>query len=85
MKCLSLHFTNIAQGYRWHRTYLCGKQIQGKKAYPSQGQKYGPKQTPLPKMLKHHFLLCMLLRKTLYFICKANANDYHILLIDIIT
>ena len=35
MKCLSLHSVNIAQDHRWHWTYLCGKQIQGKKAYPS--------------------------------------------------
>ena len=26
---------DIAQDHRWYRTYLCGKQIQGKKAYTS--------------------------------------------------
>ena len=34
MKCLSLHSADIAQDNRWHWTHLCGKQIQGKKAYP---------------------------------------------------
>ena len=31
MKCLSIHSADIAQDHRWHWTYLCGKQIQGKK------------------------------------------------------
>ena len=35
MKCLNLHFEDIAQDHRLHWTYLCGKQMQGKKAYPS--------------------------------------------------
>ena len=35
MKCLSLHSVDIAQDHRWHWTYLYGKKIQGKKAYPS--------------------------------------------------
>ena len=26
---------DIAQYHRWHWTYICGKQIQGKKVYPS--------------------------------------------------
>ena len=43
MKCLSLHSADIAKEHRWNWTYLCGKKIQGKKAYPSWGQKYGPK------------------------------------------
>ena len=34
MKCLSRHSADIARDH-WHWTYLCGKQIQGKKAYPS--------------------------------------------------
>ena len=33
----------------------------------------------------HRLLLCMLLRKIFYFICKANSSYYHILTIDIIT
>ena len=33
-KCLSLHSADIAQDQRWHWAYLCGKQIQCKKAYP---------------------------------------------------
>ena len=35
MKFLSLHSADIAQDHRWHWAYLCGKQIQGKKACPS--------------------------------------------------
>ena len=35
MICLSLQSSDIAQDQRWHWTYLSGKQIQGKKAYPS--------------------------------------------------
>ena len=35
MKCLSLHSADMAQDHRWHWTYLCGKQIHGKKADPS--------------------------------------------------
>ena len=31
MKYLSLHSANIEQDYRWHWSYLSGKQIQGKK------------------------------------------------------
>ena len=34
MKCLSLYYADITQDHRWHWTYLCGKEIQGKKAYP---------------------------------------------------
>ena len=34
MKCWSLPSADIAQDHRWHWTYLCGKQIQVKKAYP---------------------------------------------------
>ena len=26
---------DIAHYHRWHWTYICGKQIQGKKVYPS--------------------------------------------------
>ena len=33
MNCLSFHSADIAQDHRWHWTYLCGKQIQGKKAF----------------------------------------------------
>ena len=33
MKCLSLHPVDIAQHHSWHWTHLCGKQIQGQKAY----------------------------------------------------
>ena len=54
------------------------------KNYPSQGQKFGPKQTLVSKMLEHHLLLGMLLRKIFYFICKAYSDYYHILMIDII-
>ena len=84
MKCLSLNSADIAQDHRWHWAYLCGKQIQGKKAYPSQGQKYGPKSALVSKMLEHRLLLCMLLRKIFYFICKTNSSYYHLLMIDII-
>ena len=35
MKCLLIHSADIAQDHRWHSTYLCGKQIQDKKTYPS--------------------------------------------------
>ena len=35
VKCLILHSADIVQDHRWHWTYLCGKQIQVKKAYPS--------------------------------------------------
>ena len=84
MKCLSLHSADIAQDHRWHWTYLCRKQIQDKKAYPSQGQKYGPKSALVSKMLEHRLLLCMLLRKIFYFICKTNSSYYHLLMIDII-
>ena len=54
--------------------------------YPSQGQKYGPKKALVSKMLEHRLLLWVLLRKTFYFIYKANstASYYHILMIDII-
>ena len=83
MKCLSLHSADIAQDHRWHWTYLCGKQIQGKKAYPSLGQKYGPKLALVSKMLEDLLLLCMLLRKMFYFHCKTNPSYYH-LMIDII-
>ena len=31
MKCLSLNSSNIAKVQRWSWTYLCGKQIHGKK------------------------------------------------------
>ena len=34
MKCLSLYSADIVQNDRKHWIYLCGKQIQGKKAYP---------------------------------------------------
>ena len=34
MKCLSLHSVDVPQDHGWHWTYLCGKQIQGKKANP---------------------------------------------------
>ena len=83
MKCLSLHSVDIAQDHRWHWSYLCGKQIQGKKTYPSRGQKYGLKSALVLKMLEHR-LLCTLLRKILYFICKTNSSYYHLLIIDII-
>ena len=33
MKSFSLHFADKAQDHRWHWVCLCGKQIQGKKAY----------------------------------------------------
>ena len=33
MKCLSLHPVDIAQHHSWHWTHLCGKKIQGQKAY----------------------------------------------------
>ena len=33
--CLSLHSVDIALDHRWHWTYLCRKEIHGKKAYPS--------------------------------------------------
>ena len=68
MKCLSFHSPDIAQDHRWHWTYLCRKQIQGKKAYPSYDQKYGPKSALVSKILEHHLLLYMLLRKIFYFI-----------------
>ena len=84
LKCLNLHSVAIAQDRRWHWTYLCRKQIQGKKAYPFQGQKYGPKQALVPKMLEHCLLLSMLLRKIFYFICKSNSSYYHFLMTDII-
>ena len=84
MKCFSLHCAGIVQDHRRHWTYLCGKKIQGTKVYSSQGQKYGPKQALVSKMLEHCLLLCMLLRKIFYFICKANSSYYHILMIDII-
>ena len=32
---LSLHSADIAQDHRLNLAYLCGKQIQGKKTYPS--------------------------------------------------
>ena len=83
MKCLSFHSVDIAQDHRWHWTYLCGKQIQDKKAYPSSGQKYGPKSALVSKMLEHRLLLCMLLRKIFYSNCKPNPSYYHIM-IDII-
>ena len=84
MKCLSLHSVDIAQDHRWHWTYLCRKQLKDKKAYPSYGQKYGPISALVSKMLEHGLLLCMLLRKIFYFICKTNSKDYHLLMIDII-
>ena len=84
MKCFSLNPADIAQDHRWHWTYLCGKQIQGKKAYPSQGQKYGSKRALVSKMLEHRLLLYMLLRKIFYVICKVNLSYYHILMIDVI-
>ena len=43
MKCLTLHSAGVAEDHIWHWACLCGKQIQDKKAYPSLGQKYGPK------------------------------------------
>ena len=84
MKCLSLHSVDIAQDHRWHRTYLFGKQLQGKKAYPSWGYKYDPQSALVSKMLEHLLLLCMLLRKIFYFICNTNSSYYHLLMIDII-
>ena len=84
MRCLSLYSADIAQDHRWHWTYLYGQQIQGKKNLSFLGQKYGPKQTLVSKMLQHRLLLHMLLRKIFYFICKANSNYYHILMINII-
>ena len=40
----SLYSADIEQDLcRCHWAYLCGKQIQGKKEYPSSGQKYSPK------------------------------------------
>ena len=83
MKCLALHSADMAQDHRWHWTYVCGKQIQGKKAYPSWGQKHSPKLALVSKMLEHRLLLCMLLRKISYFICKTNSSYCH-LMIDII-
>ena len=84
MKCLSLHSVDIAQDHRWHWTYFCGKQIKGKKACPSLGQKHDPKLVLVSKILDHRLLLCMLLRKIFYFICKINSSYYHLLMIHII-
>ena len=40
----SLYSADIAQDLcRCHWAHLCGKQIQGKKEYPSSGQNYSPK------------------------------------------
>ena len=47
-------------------------------------KKYGPKYALVSKMLEHHLLLCMLLRKIIYFIFEANSSYYHILMIDFI-
>ena len=41
-KWLSFHSADVALDHRWHWTYL-RKEIHGKKAYPSSGQKYGQK------------------------------------------
>ena len=56
MKFLFLHSADITQDHRWHWTNLCGKQIQGKKAYPSLGQRYGQKKPLVSKLLKHRYL-----------------------------
>ena len=83
MKCLNLHSVDIAQDHRWHWTYLCGKQIQGKKAYPSQGQKYGPKQAFIKNIRTSSFFMHAI-KKVFYFICKTNSSYYHLLMIDIL-
>ena len=83
MKCFSLHSVDIAQGHRWHWTYLCRKQIQDEIVKPLWGQ-YGQKLALVSKMLEHCLLLCMLLRKIFYFICKTNSSCYHLVMIDVV-
>ena len=56
----------------------------GQKSLCFLGPKIWSKIDPSIKMLEHRLLLCMRLRKMFYFICKANSNYYHILMIDII-
>ena len=79
MKCLGLHSANIAQDNRG----IGHTSAENKKAYPSLGQKYGPKSALVSKMLEDLLLLCMLLRKMFYFHCKTSPSYYH-LMIDII-
>ena len=56
MKFLFLHSADIARDHSWHWTNLYGKQLQGKKAYPSLGQRYGQKKPLVSKLLKHRYL-----------------------------
>ena len=81
MKCLSLHSADIAQEQIALDIPL---RKPNTNTYPSQGQKHGPKQTLVSKMLEHRLLLLMLFRKIFSFICKANLIYYHILMIEII-
>ena len=56
----------------------------GKKSLSFLGPKIWSKLALVSKMLEHHLLLCMLLRKIIYFIFEANSSYYHILMIDFI-
>ena len=85
-KCLSLHSANIAEIAL--NITLC-KTIAEEKTCPSQGQKYSPKQIPVPKVLKHHLVICLLERKKFYFICKViticfprSYDQYHHLILS---
>ena len=85
MKCLSRHSADIAEDHRWHWTYLCRKTNTGQKSLTFLSLKIWSKKDPSIKNVRaSHLLSCMLLRKIFYFICKANSNYYHILMIDII-
>ena len=56
----------------------------GQKSLSFLGPKIWSKISPSIKMLEHSLLLCMLLRKRIYFICKANSSYCHVPMIDII-
>ena len=81
MKCLSLHSVYIAQDHRWHWTNLCGKNTRQKSLFllgPNIIWYPGIKSVITSSSSMH------VLKKMLYLICKANSNNYLIIMINII-
>ena len=81
LECFSLHSADIAQdtGGIGHTS------VENKyraKSLSFLGPKIWSKIGPIIKNLEHHLILCMLLRKIFYFICKANSIYYHIIIMD---